>query len=115
MAAVVADEQSLELVEPGEGAFDDPAVASKAGAVLGFASGDLGCDAALAKFAAATVVVVGAVGAEPVGSPSWPSDLAAHRGYSVDERDQLCAVVAVAAGDRPGERDPARVYEKVVL
>jgi hypothetical protein len=27
----------------------------------------------------------------------------------------LSAVVAVAAGDRPGERDPGRVYEKMVL
>jgi hypothetical protein len=27
--AVVADEESLELVEPGEGSFDDPAVAAE--------------------------------------------------------------------------------------
>ena len=48
-AAVVADEQSFELVEPGEGALDDPAVAAKPGAVLGLAAGDLGFDAALAE------------------------------------------------------------------
>jgi hypothetical protein len=115
VAAVVADEQSFELVEPGEGAFDDPAVAAKAGAVRGTAVGDLGCDAALAELAAATVVVVAAVGAEPVGPPAWPADLAAYRGYPVDERDQLCAVVAVAAGECPGEWDPGRIYEKVML
>jgi hypothetical protein len=33
-AAFVADEQALEVVEPGEGAFDDPAEAAEAGAVL---------------------------------------------------------------------------------
>ena len=40
-AAVVADEQSFELVQPGEGALDDPAVAAEPGAVLGLAAGDL--------------------------------------------------------------------------
>ena len=40
VAAVVADEQALEVVEPGEGAFDDPAVAAEPGAVLGLAAGD---------------------------------------------------------------------------
>jgi hypothetical protein len=53
-AAVVADEQSLELVQPGEAAFDDPAVAAEPGAVLDVAACDLGCDAALAELAAIT-------------------------------------------------------------
>ena len=48
-AAVVADEQPFELVQPGEGALDDPAVAAEAGAVLGLAARDLGRDAALAE------------------------------------------------------------------
>jgi hypothetical protein len=39
-AAVVADEEPFELVQPGEGALDDPAVAAKAGAVLDSAAGD---------------------------------------------------------------------------
>jgi len=114
-AAVVADEQSFELVQPGEGAFDDPAVAAKTGAVFGLAACDLGCDAALAKLAAAAVVVVAAVGADAIGSATRPADLAAYRRYPVNQRDQLGAVMAVAAGERPGERDPARVDEEMVL
>ena len=47
-ASVVPDEQSFELMQPGEGALDDPAVAAESGAVLGVAPGDLGFDAALA-------------------------------------------------------------------
>lgn len=47
-AALVADEQSFELVEPGEGPFDDPAVPAKPGTVRDAAVGDLGSDAALA-------------------------------------------------------------------
>ena len=66
-AAVVADEQPFELVQPGEGALDDPAVAAEAGAVLGLAAGDLGLDAALADEVAVLVVVVAAVGDEPCG------------------------------------------------
>jgi hypothetical protein len=114
-AAVVADEQPFELVEPGEGAFDDPAVAAEPGAVFGLATGDLGCDAAPAKLAAAAVVVVTAIGGDALGSSSRTADLAAHGWHPVDERDQLGAVVAVAAGERPGEREPRRVYEKVML
>ena len=114
-AAVEADEQPLELVQPGEGALDDPAVAAEAGAVLGVAPGDLGFDPALAELAATARVVVGPIAGEPVGSPARPADLAAHRRHAVEERDQLGAVVAVAAGERPGERDPTALDEEVVL
>jgi hypothetical protein len=46
-ASFVADAESAVLVEPGEGAFDDPALAAEAGAVWGAAGRDQGCDAAL--------------------------------------------------------------------
>ena len=45
-AAFVADEQALELVQPGESALDHPAVAAEAGPVGDAAAGDHGCDAA---------------------------------------------------------------------
>jgi hypothetical protein len=38
-AAVVTNKQPLEVVQPGEGALDDPASAPEAGAVLGLAAG----------------------------------------------------------------------------
>src|SRR5207248_760328 len=47
--------------------------------------------------------------------PARATDLAAHRRHALHERDQLGDVVAVAAGDRPGERDAGRVYEQVLL
>ena len=114
-APVVADEQAFELMQPGEGALDDPAVAAKPGAVLDLAPCDLRCDAALAELAAATVVVVAAVGADTIGSAARPADLAAHRRDAIDERDQLGAVVAVATRELPGERDPRRVDEEMML
>jgi hypothetical protein len=111
VAAVVADEQPFEVVEPGEGAFDDPADAAEAGAVLGLAARDLGADAASSELAPVLVMVVTTIGGDQVRSPAWPADLAAHRRHTLDERDQLGDVVAVAARDRPGEWDPGRVYE----
>jgi hypothetical protein len=115
VAAVVAEEESFVVVEPGEGALDDPADTAESGAVLGLATSDLRRDAAGTEFAAVLVVVVAAVGGDALGPSAWAADLAAHRWDALDERDELGDVVAVAAGQRPGERDPARVYEQVML
>jgi hypothetical protein len=92
-------------------ALDDPAVAAQTGTVLGLAAGDLGPDPALAELAAVLVVVVAAIGSEPVGTLARAADRAAHRRDTLKQRDQLGDVVAVAARDRPGERDPGGVYE----
>jgi hypothetical protein len=83
--------------------------------VGGAAAGDLGADAALAEVAATALEVVGPVSGDPVRSPPRPSDLAAHRRHLVDQWDQLGAVVAVPARHAPGERQPAAVYQEVVL
>jgi hypothetical protein len=87
VAAVVADEESFELVEPGEGALDDPAVATEAGAVLGLAASDLWGDAEGAELAPVLVVVVAAVSGDAVGTAPRPADLAADGRYALDERD----------------------------
>ncbi len=71
--------------------------------------GDLRPDSAPAQLPTVFVVVVAAVGGYPLGPLARPADLAAHRGDAVDEGDQLRDVVAVAAGERPGERDPGGV------
>jgi L-fuconate dehydratase len=60
-------------------------------------------------------VVVAAVGDHDLRPPSWPSHTAAHRRHALEQLEQLCDVVAVAAGERPGQRDPAAVYEQMVL
>ena len=114
-AAVVADEEPFEVVEPGEGAFDDPAVAAKPGAVLGLAAGDLVLDPSLTELAAVLVVVVASIGSDAFGATAWPADLAAHRRHLVYQWDQLGDVVAVPARDAPGKREAAAVYQEVVL
>ena len=115
VAAVGADEEAAAVVEPGEGAFDDPAVAAESGAVFGFASRDHGFDPALPDEAAVFVVVVAAVCEQRLGSSPRPADTAADGWHPVEEIDQLGDVVAVAAGQRPGQRDAASVYEEMVF
>ena len=113
--AVVADEQPLEVVQPGEGALDDPAGTAEPGAVLGLAARDLRRDPELTQKASVLVVVVAAIRGYAVGSPTWPAHLAAYRRHPVEQRDQLGDVVAVAAGQCPGERNPAGIYQEMVL
>ena len=102
-------------MQPGEGAFDDPAVAAEPGAVFGLAACDHGLDASLPDEPAVFVVVVAAVGDHRVGAASRPADASAYRWHPVEQRQQLSDVVAVAAGQRPGQRQAAAVYEEVLL
>jgi hypothetical protein len=60
-------------------------------------------------------VVVAAVSDQRLRPSPRPADAAAHRWHPVEQLEQLRDVVAVAAGERPGERDPAAIYEQVVL
>jgi hypothetical protein len=112
---VVTDEQTLELMQPGKCPLDDPAVATEPGTVLGVAPRDLRFDGALARLATARRLVVGAIAADPLRPPTRPTDLAAQRRHALEERDQLGAVVAIAACERPGKRDPAALDEEIVL
>ena len=114
-APVVADEQSFEVVKPGEGAFDDPAGATEPGAVLGLAAGDLGGDPEAAQQTSVLVVVVAAVGGDPFRPTARPADQPSHGRYALEEGEQLGDVIAVAACERPGKRDSGGVYQEVVL
>ena len=95
---VCAEEEPSPVVEPGEGAFDDPAVTSEAGAVLGLASRDHGFDAALPQLLAVAFGVVAAVGEQTVRPSSGSADTATDGRYLVEQSEQLGDVVAVAAG-----------------
>ncbi len=83
--------------------------------MLAVATGDVRPDPTLAQLAPLRPVVVGTVGADSVGTTARPADAAADGRDGVDERDQLGDVVAVAARNGPGERDPGRVDQKVML
>ena len=111
VAAVGADEEATAVVEPGEGALDDPAVTAEPRAVLGPAASDDRLHTALPDEAAVSVVVIAAIGDQHPRSASWPANAAANRRHAVEELEQLGDVVAVTTGERPSERDTATVYE----
>jgi hypothetical protein len=58
---------------------------------------------------------VAAVGDQSPRPLPWSAHFAAHRWDALDQRHELGDVVAVAAADSPRQRDPAGVYEKVML
>jgi len=113
--SVGAQEQAAAVVEPGEGAFDDPAVASEPGAVVGLAAGDDRLDPPAAQQPAVLVVVVAAVGKEGDRPVARPARTPADRRHPVEQLQQLGDVVAVRAGQRPGQRQATAVDEEVVL
>jgi hypothetical protein len=115
VTAVGAQQESAPVAQPGEGAFDDPAIVTELGAVRGLAASDHGFDAALPDEAAVLVVVVAAIGKQRVRPATRTTRTAAHRRDAVEQLEQLGDVVAVGGGQRPGERQPAAVYEEVVL
>ena len=115
VAAVGSDEQSAAIVEPGEGALDDPAVSAEPGAVFGLSASDHGFHAPLPDEATVLVVVVAAVGQQCLWPSSRPADPAAYGWHPIEQLDQLRDIVAVAAGQRPRERDATTVYEEMVL
>ena len=98
-----------------ERSLDDPALTAEPGAVIGAAAGDHRLDAASPELATLLVVVIAAIGEQPLGAFSGPPDLAAHRADPVDQREQLDDVVAVAAGQTDRQRDSARVGQQMVL
>lgn len=114
-APLVADEQSLEVVQVGEGTFHHPAHATQSRPVPGLPASDQRCDAQLAQRIAVTVGVVATIADDARGATARMTDSARNRRDGRDEGKQLLDVVAVGARQAPGERDARGVDEKVVL
>jgi hypothetical protein len=114
-ASLVADAEPFELVQPGEGALDHPAHLAQSGTVGDAASGDQRFDAALPQQAAVLVEVVAPVGVQASGLAAWTSPPAPDRRDGVKQRQELGDVMAVAAGERDGERGSVAVDDQVVL
>jgi len=105
--ALVAGSQAAKVVQVGQAALDHPALAPETRAVAGAPTGDHRRDAASSEQATVLVVVIAAIGHDPVGLLPGPAGLAGHRPavQALQQRDELGDVVAVAAGQRDGQRD----------
>ena len=98
VADLPADPEPPEPVQQREGPLDHPAVHAQPGAMLGTAAGDHRGNALLTDLPAVRVVVIAAVGADPVGALAWSAAAAGDRRDGRDQRHQLGDVVALPAG-----------------
>ena len=80
--SLVADPEPFELVQPGEGALDDPAHLAQPGSVGGSTSGDHRLDATFPQQAAVLVEVIAPVGVQAPGLAPWTSPRASDRRQS---------------------------------
>lgn len=100
-----------------EAALDDPALTAEPRPVWRAAASDHGRDPERSQESPVLVVVIAAVGEQPVGLLAWPSGLAGDRPavQVLEQRDQLGDVVAVAAGEADRKWNAAGVDEQMVL
>lgn len=110
-----ANEQSPELVQPGEGALDHPAVTTQTGSMIGLATGDLWSDAAPPELAAMALGVIATIGEELRGPLSGPTHLPCHSRDRIEQGKKLGDVTAVSTCDRDREREPCLIDDQVVL
>ena len=114
---LVADAQAAEVMQVGEAALHDPALATQARAVCDAPASDQRPDVAPAQDARVAVVVVAPVGQQAVGLAPGPATLAPDGSgvQRVQQRHELGDVVAVAAGERDRQGDARTVDQQVVL
>jgi hypothetical protein len=98
--ALVASSQPAEVVQVSKAALDHPALAAEARTVRAAAAGDHGRDPERSQQPAVLVVVIAAVGQQPVGLLTRATDLPGDGSAAqvLEQRDQLGDVVAVATG-----------------
>lgn len=97
--------QAVELVQQGQGLFDDPACGLVG--VAGAAVAGQRVDASFPQRIAVCVGVVAPVGHEGVGCAAGSASASPYRRDRVDQWQELGDVVAVAAGEAYGQRDTA--------
>jgi hypothetical protein len=96
------------LVQPGDGAFDDPPGLAWIAAVCGSASGNLVLYAALRQRHPVGTTIVGAVGLDRAGLFQRASVLCSNRLNAIDQWQQLRDVMPVGLGQKDMDRDALR-------
>jgi hypothetical protein len=117
-AALVADGQAAVGQQPGQGAFDLPAVAAQPLAGLHSSAGDPRADPSMAQDPAAGWVVIAFVGVELGWAPAWPpgpSPWADDRRDGVHQRLQQLRVMGVGGRQTHRQWDAGGVDDQVVL
>jgi hypothetical protein len=110
-----ADSEATELMQPSDGALNDPASYAQAAAVFGVAAGELSANALGGQGLPMRVGVIGAIGLHELGFALGVPDLAPDRWNPFDQRHQLRNIVGIGRGKNSRQRNALRIREKVVL
>ena len=114
-AALIANAQTPELVQPRDGTFNNPASHTQSTTVFSVASGDQCVDTAIGEGVTMRLRIVGTIGLYEVGVATRPSTLARDGRDCMKQRHQLGDVVTVGFGEDDTQRNALRVAEEVVL
>ncbi len=113
--ALVANRQAAEPMQPGEGAFDDPARLAQAAAVGCPSFRQLRRDAPVLELVAVGLRVVTPVALDEGRLPCRSTGASAQRRHRINEREQLGDVVSVRGGHDRDDRNPVRVGENMMF
>lgn len=115
LTSLVADGEAAELVEPGEGSFNHPAMLTEPGVRLDAFASDPDLDPAATEGLTAAGNVVGLVGVQLGGPLPWPTARALDWRDGIDQLLEDDTVVAVRPGDEGREWRAASVRNNVAL
>ncbi len=107
--------EATEVMQPSMRAFNDPAIFAKAAAVFGTAPGDHRLNTAIAQRSSMSLGVVSSIGVDHTRSLQRVASQSANRRNRVNQRQQLCDIVDVRAGQDRGKRRAVGVGDDVVL
>lgn len=115
LAPLIADRQPPNLIQPGHGPLDHPAVAAKPLAALDAFAGDAPLNVAAAQEATAARDVVGLVRMQLGGAHPPLAGGLLDRRNGVDQGFERDRIVAVGAGQADGERRAPPVDHKLAF
>ena len=113
--SLVADSQTMEIMEPSMRTFDYPSILSESAAVLSAALGENRFNTSFAQSASVCFGVVSAVSIDDLGVLQRAAANATDDWNRVDQRQQLCDVMAIGTGQDNRERHPVCVSSDMVL
>lgn len=113
--AFIADSESTEAVEPGDGAFHHPPTGAESAAVRRAPPRQDRDNATRPKPIAVRLGVIASIALQGAWRTSWPPAPAPDRRQRIDHRIEVGDVVDVCRRHLRDERDAARIGDEVVL
>ncbi len=113
--SLVADSQTMEIMEPGMSTFDYPSILSKSAAMFSAALCENRFNTPIAQFLSVCFGVISAICIDHLRLLQGATAYATDDWNRVDERQQLCDVMAIRTGQDDRERHPVCVGRDMVL